>query len=204
MKERLEKTAEALRRRGFDAFVAESEEEAKCLALSLIAPGEGVLYGGSMTVRDLGLPEALAEKGCVVYDREALPREERVAFFQAHFFTDWFLMSANGISEDGIVHNIDGIGNRVAAMLYGPKNVLMIVGRNKLAATSEEALLRARQVAAPRNAKRFSKRVMPCQADGICHDCMAPDSICTSLVTLRLCRPMGRIKVILADCELGY
>ena len=113
-------------------------------------------------------------------------------------------MSANAISEDGILYNIDGNGNRVSAMIYGPKRVLIVAGANKVCHTEAGALARARGYAAPVNAQRFQGLGTPCQADGVCHDCLAERCICTNLVISRRSHVPGRITVILVNENLGF
>ena len=116
---------------------------------------------------------------------------------------DYFLTSANGVSEDGQLVNVDGNGNRVAAIVFGPKYVIVVAGMNKVVRTAEDAMVRARTVAAPLNQQRFLKNT-PCTLTGVCGDCKSPECICNQLLTTRNCRPAGRIKVILVGEELGY
>jgi hypothetical protein len=116
---------------------------------------------------------------------------------------DTFLCSSNAISEDGQLVNIDGNGNRVAAMIFGPRQVILVAGMNKVAKTLEDAYTRARTVAAPLATQRFPQRKLPCLETGSCANCTAPDSACTFIVATRLCNPAGRIKVILVGKDLG-
>ena len=116
-------------------------------------------------------------------------------------------MSSNAITEDGQLVNIDGLGNRLAALLYGPKSVIVIAGMNKVAKTLDDAIQRARTVAAPVNMQRIAllmDRKTPCVSTGSCADCKSPDSICSQIVITRLCAPQGRIKVILVNESLGF
>ena len=115
-----------------------------------------------------------------------------------------FLMSSNAISADGQLVNIDGTGNRVAALCFGPEQVIVGAGMNKVAGDLEGAMRRAREVAAPVNAQRFAGLKTPCSVTGLCADCTGPDSICCQIVTTRICRPAGRIKVVLVGEELGF
>ena len=203
MIELLNKTADAFSRRGFDAYVAKNSEEAQKIVLRLISKGESITWGGSATLASLGLPALLKREGHTVFDREEVSPAERNAFSRQHFFSDWFLMSANAVTEDGELFNIDGNGNRVASLIFGPKNVIVLVGRNKITPDLPAAETRAREVAAPRNATRFPITT-PCKKSGSCADCLSPDTICASFVRTRFCKPKGRIKVILIDEDLGF
>jgi L-lactate utilization protein LutB len=157
-----------------------------------------------MTVRDLGIPEALKRRGTLeVIDRDlATTAEEKQSMYLRAFSTDVYLTSANAISEDGIIVNIDGNGNRVAAITWGPKKVIFVIGLNKVAQTVEAALARARSTASPVNAARFDINT-PCQMDGVCHNCNSADSICNYVHFLRN-SPKGRHQVVLVGEDLGY
>lgn len=193
----------ALRMRHFDAHYCETMEEALRLAEDMIAAGAEVTFGGSMTVQDSGLIGRLSEKGCAIFDRAAVPAEERANFVQKHFFADWYLGSVNAMTEDGVLYNMDGNGNRVASYIYGPKNVLLLVGMNKVVQGEQAAIARVRGLAAPTNAQRFAIQT-PCQKTGRCADCQSPDSICATMTVMRLCRPAGRIHVILVGEDWGF
>ncbi len=134
---------------------------------------------------------------------QAKTAEEKEAAARAAFNADYFLTSANGISEDGQLVNVDGNANRVAAIAYGPKYVLVVAGINKIVKTAEDALVRARTIAAPLNQQRFGRNT-PCSVTGVCADCKSPDCICNQILITRNSRPAGRIKVILVGEELGY
>ncbi|MCI8506080.1 MAG: lactate utilization protein [Lachnospiraceae bacterium] len=193
-----------LQGRGFDACYCKTGEEAKEKALEWIKEGSLVAWGGSVTIRDIGLTEALSGGNYEVIDRDrAATLEEKHKAAMAAFSADYFLTSANGISEDGQLVNVDGNGNRVAAIVFGPKYVIMVAGINKVVRTAEDAMMRARTVAAPLNQQRFLKST-PCTLTGVCGDCKSPECICNQLLTTRNCRPAGRIKVILVGEELGY
>ena len=128
--------------------------------------------------------------------------EERTELMRKALTCDVFLMSANAVSEDGQMVNIDGNGNRVAALCFGPKEVIVVAGMNKVAGNIEEAYARARKFAAPVNAQRFNLGT-PCNRTGMCADCLSPDSICSQLVVTRRTSG-GRIKVILVGEDLGF
>ena len=198
-----ERTLNALKKRGFDTYAVTTAQEANALVLSLIEKGESVTFGGSATIKEIGLIEALKNEGHLVFDRNDVPREARAEFAKEHFFSDWYLMSSNAITEDGELLNLDGIGNRVASLVFGPKNVIVIVGRNKIVPDMDAAYTRVRTVAAPKNAQRFSITT-PCKKTGECADCFSPETICASFVRTRFCRPLHRIRVILIDGDFGY
>ena len=203
MNETLLKTAAALQKRGFDAYVCKGTEDALKTALSLLKEGESITWGGSMTIRDMGLTEAVKGKDFLVYDRDEIPREERMAFAREHFFSDWYFTSSNAITESGELLNLDGIGNRVASIVWGPKNVLVVAGINKIVPTLSDAYKRVREIAAPKNAQRFDIKT-PCKKTGECANCLSPDTICTQMVYTRASNPRGRIRVILIDEAFGY
>lgn len=193
-----------LQRRHIQGFYCPTAEEAVKKVSELIADGESVTWGGTMTVRDLGIPAALKSRGTLeVLDRDLVESpEEKQAMYLRAFSTDVYLSSANAISEDGVIVNIDGNGNRVAAITWGPKRVIFVIGLNKVSKTVEDALSRARGTASPINAARFDIKT-PCQVDGICHNCNSADSICNYVHFLRN-SPRGRHTVVLVGESLGY
>ena len=170
----------------------------------LIEDGSSVTWGGTMTVRDMGIPQYLKDRGTLdVLDRDLVetPEEKQMMYLRA-FSADVYLSSANAISEDGVIVNIDGNGNRVAAITWGPKKVIFVIGLNKVAQNVEAALARARSTASPINAARFDIKT-PCQVDGVCHNCNSPQSICNYVHFLRN-SPRGRHVVVLVGENLGY
>jgi len=203
--ERLAKTIiKNLQRRHIEGFYCATAEEAVNMVSGLIDDGSSVTWGGSMTIRDLGIPDALRSRGTLnVLDRDLVETpEEKQAMYLRAFSTDVYLSSANAISEDGVIVNIDGNGNRVAAITWGPKKVIFVIGLNKVAQTVEAALSRARATASPINAARFDIKT-PCQVDGVCHNCNSADSICNYVHFLRN-SPKGRHVVVLVGAALGY
>ena len=193
-----------LQRRHIEGFYCPSGEEAVKKVSELIADGSTVTWGGTMTVRDLGIPEHLKSRGTLeVIDRDlAETLEERQAMYLRAFSADVYLSSANAISEDGVIVNIDGAGNRVAAITWGPKKVIFVIGLNKVTQTVEAALSRARGTASPINSARFDIKT-PCKSDGVCHKCNSPECICNYVHFLRN-SPKGRHTVILVGENLGY
>ena len=203
--ERLAKTViKNLQRRHIEGFYCPSAEEAVKKVSELIEDGSSVTWGGTMTVRDLGIPQALKNRGTLeVLDRDLVETpEEKQAMYLKAFSADVYLSSANAISEDGVIVNIDGNGNRVAAITWGPKKVIFVIGLNKVAQTVEAALARARSTASPINAARFDIKT-PCQVDGVCHNCNSADSICNYVHFLRN-SPRGRHTVVFVGEDLGY
>lgn len=193
-----------LKKRGFGAYYCATAAEALEQALALIPQDHVVAWGGSMTIAQMGLLAAVKEKYQVIDRDKATTAEERVAMMRQSLLADTFLMSANAISEAGELVNIDGNGNRVAALVYGPSQVLVIAGMNKVAKTLEAAHARARGTAAPINAQRFPGLKTPCYVTGYCGDCTSPDCICAQILTTRFCRTPERIKVILVGESLGF
>lgn len=203
MQEKLMQTVNALKKRGFDAHAARTAEEACALALSLIDKKESITWGGSMTAAEIGLFDKLKAEGYNTFDRADVPAAERMNFYREHFFSDWYLMGSNAVTEEGELLNLDAIGNRVASLVFGPRRVIVLAGRNKIVPNLASARRRVREVAAPRNAQRFDIAT-PCKKTGACADCFSPDTICCSMVETRFCRPAGRITVILIDGDFGF
>ena len=179
--------------RNMEGFYVQTKEEAKELALSLIPEGSSVGWGGSMTVKATGLLDALIEGNYKELNRDAAKTpEEKDRISKECFFADYFLTSCNAITEDGIMVNIDGNGNRVAAIVYGPSHVIVITGMNKVVRTEEDALSRARNEAAP------------ISTTGECANCLSPETVCCQFLTTRYSKHKGRIKVILVNEDLGF
>lgn len=192
-----------LKSRHFDAYYCANKEQALAKALELIPEGATVGWGGVMSAHEIGLVEALKNGNYHAIDRDALPPERRAEAAQQSMFADVFLTSANALSLTGEMVNIDGMGNRVAAIIYGPKSVLVIAGMNKVCDTLEAAVTRARTVAAPMNQQRFTSP-NPCGVTGSCADCKTETCICNHIVITRHGRPVGRIKFILVGEDLGF
>ena len=200
-----EKLIKNLNRRHIEAHYCPTSQEAVDKVLELIADGSSVTWGGSMTVRDMGIPKALKERGNLeVLDRDVVEgAEEKQQMYLRAFTADVYLSSANAISEDGVIVNVDGNGNRVAAITWGPKKVIFIIGLNKVAQNVEAAIARARSTASPINAQRFDINT-PCKVDGVCHNCNSAESICSYIHLLRNSRTAGRHVVVLVGEDLGY
>jgi L-lactate utilization protein LutB len=195
---------EAFKKHYFDAWYFDTKAEAAEKILSLIPRTDVVSWGGTVTMDQLGIQQCLAKQGQPVIDRDtAKTPEERNELQRKALLCDTYLMSANGVSEDGQLVNIDGNGNRVAAMAYGPKQVIVACGMNKVCKTAADALVRARTIAAPLNVQRFPDYPTPCAKTGTCFDCFSEKSICNFVVFTRISRPAGRIKVVLIGEDLG-
>lgn len=195
------KIIKGLQSRNMTGYYAADKEEALKVALSLIPQGASVTMGGGMSVFEIGLVDALKAGDYRFIDRAeyANPREAMLLAYDA----DVFLASTNAITEDGILVNIDGNANRVSAMAYGPKKVVLVVGMNKVAPDLDSAMKRARSVAAPTNAQRFGLNT-PCSRTGTCADCKSADTICCQFLITRYSRHNDRIHVILVGDSLGY
>lgn len=198
------KVIKNLARRNIEAFYCPTSREAVDKLLEMIPQGSSVTWGGSMSIRDIGIPAALADAGKYeVYDRDKAPdRAAATEIYLKAFSCDYYLSSANAITEDGVIVNIDGTGNRVAAITFGPRNVIFVIGMNKLTQNVDAALARARSLAAPVNTARFDIQT-PCKLDGVCHNCLSDDCICNHIHYLRH-SPKGKHKVILVGESIGY
>jgi hypothetical protein len=203
--EQLSKTTAAnLIKNGFDAQYVATKQEAADLIMSFIEEGTEVGFGGSMTVKELGIQEKCRAKGAKVYDHaEAKNPEEKSAIQYKEQICDVFLSGCNAISMDGAIYNIDAVGNRVAAMLFGPKKVLLAVGANKICLNRDAAYDYMRRYACPLNNKRLG-RDNPCVKAGYCVDCRAEGRICRAYVELRR-RPLAvDTTVIIVGESMGF
>lgn len=200
-----EQVVRALNGRNMEAQFVETKEDALAAVLALIPEGSRVSWGGVMTAHEIGLIKALKEGNYEILDREGAPTAEEKARIEKEVFTncDYFLVSANGMSENGVIVNVDGNANRVAALAYGPKHVVMIVGMNKVVHSEEDAYNRAKYIAAPINAQRFGLDT-PCAKFGKCMECQHEQCICCQILVTRYSKHKGRIKVILVNEDLGF
>ena len=198
------RVVEALKKRHFDAYYFSTREEAIAKVMELIPAEDSVSWGGTATVDELGIKELLLKRGQKLIDRDsAADMDERMAIMRAGLTADTFLCSSNAITEDGQLFNIDGNGNRVAAMIFGPKNVVLLAGMNKVVADMDAAYAHVRHNCAPAVVQRFPDAKTPCNVTGECADCLSEDCCCAYMVATRLCRPAGKIKVILIGEDLG-
>ena len=192
-----------LERHGMEGYFCETSADAVELVRKLVPEDASIAWGGTATFAQTGVKAMLEAGNYRMIDRSvAKTPEEAEAIYQQHFASDCFFMSTNAITRKGELVNIDGIGNRVAALCFGPKQVIVVAGMNKVAADLDGAVSRARHIAAPANAQRFDGKT-PCAVNGQCGDCISPDCICSQMVITRFCKPAGRIKVVLVGEELG-
>ena len=195
------KVIKGLESRNMSGYYATTKKDALAQALALIPEGSSVTMGGAMSAHEIGLVEALKDGNYNFIDRDQYT-DKRAAMLAA-YDADVFLSSANAITDDGIMVNIDGNANRVSAIAQGPKKVIFIVGMNKVCPDLDSAMKRARTVAAPTNAQRFGLST-PCAKTGACMDCKSPDTICCQFLITRFSRHKDRIHVILVNRNLGF
>ena len=196
-----QKVIKGLESRNMSGYYVENKEDALKKALELIGEGSSVTMGGCMSAHEIGLVDALKKGNYEFIDRDAY-EDKRVAMLAA-YDADVFLSSANAMTEDGILINIDGNSNRVSAIAQGPRKVVFIIGMNKVCADVDSAMKRARNTAAPINAQRFGLST-PCSKTGACMNCKSPDTICCQILITRYSRHAGRIHVILVNDTLGF
>ena len=194
-----------LRKRNMEGFYCEDREAARELAMEMMKEGGTVGFGGSVTLDEMGILKAVEEKeGLTLIDRRKAktPEETREVFFQT-VASDYFLMSTNAITIDGELINIDGKGNRLACLVYGPKNVIIIAGMNKVTADTDSGIKRVQNVSSPANAAVFDSKT-PCGITGHCGSCHSPQTMCCQVVITTHTRFDGPIKVIMVGEELGH
>lgn len=199
-----QKVIKGLESRNMSGYYAASKEEALKKALEIIPEGSSVTMGGAMSAYEIGLVDAIKAGNYRFIDREnaGTPEEKRKAMLEG-YDADFFLSSANAMTDDGVLVNIDGNSNRVSMIAQGPKKVLFIVGMNKVTSDIDSAMKRARNVAAPINAQRFGLST-PCSKHGTCMNCKSPDTICCQFLITRFSRHTDRIHVILVNDDLGF
>jgi L-lactate utilization protein LutB len=204
-RQRLELAAKALTKHGFSTVVVETKEEAAAKVLEMIPAGAKVGIGGSITVRELGLVDALGARGNTVYQhwKPGLTREEEMAIRRAQLTSDVFLASSNAVTLSGELVNIDGVGNRVASEFFGPGKIILIAGVNKITKDVTDGIWRTRNIAAPANGHRLNIKT-PCGVAGYCNDCDSPERFCRVLVVLERQPSRSDITVVLVNEDLGY
>lgn len=192
-----------LEKRNMEGYFCADSKEAVEKVLSLIPEGSTISWGGSETIKECGLMDAIKAGNYNLLDRSMVSPEEYREFFSKVVMADAFLMSSNAITQKGELVNIDGASNRLACLLHGPKNVFVIVGMNKLTSDVPAAIGRIRNTACPANTLRLNRQT-PCAITGVCGDCYSQDSICSQIVVTRRSSQPKRIKVILVAENLGY
>ena len=199
--ERLAQTViKGLQSRNMSGYYAADKEEALKKALELIPEGSSIAMGGCRSAHEIGLIKALEAGNYNYIDRDKMDAR---AGLLAAYDADIFLSSANAITSDGVMVNIDGNSNRVSCIAQGPRKVVFIVGLNKVCADIDDAMKRARNIAAPCNAQRFNIKT-PCKETGKCFDCKSPDTICCQFLITRYSKHTDRIHVILVNEDLGF
>lgn len=190
--------------RGIEGYYCDNSAEALSMAKRFLTPGCSISWGGSETLNEIGLLTDLEESDYILYDRFSVKTPEEKSLMYSKIVTvDYFFMSSNAITLDGQLVNIDGSGNRVACLITGPKNVIIIAGMNKIVTDVNTGIERIRNMATPPNVVRLNKNT-PCAELGRCANCLTDDCICCEIVITRKSMIPGRIKVILVGEELGY
>ena len=206
---KLEIVKTKLEKNNFEVFLAETAEDAKNIALNDIIPAldvKSVSWGGSMTFVSTGLFHALKDdknlKVLNVFDQK-LPKDELLELRRQSLTVDLYITGTNAVTENGQLVNLDMMGNRIGGITFGPKNVIIFVGRNKICKDLEDAMFRIKNFAAPVNAMNIDKKT-PCRETGFCHDCNSPDRICNTWCISEKCFPEKRIKIVLINQDLGF
>ena len=199
------RTIDSLERNNMNGYLVTSKEELINKIQELVESNSKVSCGGSMTLFESGIIEHLRSGRYEFLDRytEGITPGELQEIFRQAFYCDAYFVSTNAITEDGQIYNVDGNGNRVAAMLFGPSKVIVIVGVNKIVPTIEEAIKRSSQLAAPSNAKRLNKST-PCTKVGYCMNCNSEERICNEYTVIKRQADKDRIHVIFMNEILGY
>lgn len=199
------RTMDNLVKNNMTAVFVENKDQVVAEVAEYIKEGEQVSVGGSMTLFETGIIDNLRSGRYNFLDRymENMSRAQMDEIFRKSFFSDTYLTSTNAITENGELYNVDGYGNRVAAMIYGPKSVIVVAGINKIVKDLDQAVERVRRIAAPANSIRLDKNT-PCTKKGYCVDCKKDDRICCSYTVLGHQKQKNRIKVILVGESLGY
>lgn len=195
----------AFENNNMSCMIVKNKEELQTYLKSILVNQKKVAVGGSVTLNQLGVIDLIRQSDVDFVDRYApeLSREEMMDKFREGLLSDIFITSTNAMTLDGCLYNVDNTGNRVFAMIFGPKEVIVIAGMNKLCVDEQEAIKRIREYSAPANAMRLNKKT-PCTKTGTCMDCHSHDRICSSYVKLGYQTQVNRIKVILVEENLGY
>ncbi|MGL4450434.1 MAG: lactate utilization protein [Sarcina sp.] len=205
IEKKVQKTIDALEKNNMAGYYVNSNDEIIKVVESIIKKGDTVTCGGSMTLFETGIIDYLRKENYEFLDRykDGITAEETKKIYRAAFSSDAYFTSTNAITTDGHLYNVDGNGNRVAAMMYGPDKVIVICGINKIVNSVEEAIQRNRTVSAPINAKRLDRKT-PCATVGYCMDCKSPERICKQYSLIKSQSVKDRIHVIFVNENLGY
>ena len=203
--QRILRTIEALNKNNMNGYLVNTKEELIEKIKELVKENSTVSCGGSMSLFETGIIDHLRSGRYNFLDRykEGLSREEITKLFKESFFADAYFASSNAVTEDGKLYNVDGNGNRVAAMLFGPEKVILVVGVNKIVKNIDEAVIRNKEISAPTNAKRLNK-MTPCTKVGYCMDCKSNDKICREFTVISSQGNKDRIHVIFMNENIGY
>ena len=203
--EKILRTINSLEKNNMNGYIVNSKEELIDMIISLTNEGDKVSCGGSMSLVETGVMDHLRSGRYDFLDRakEGLSAMDIDRIYRESFFADTYFSSSNAITEDGELYNVDGNGNRVAALLFGPKKVIIVAGVNKIVKNLDEAIKRNRQIAAPANAKRLNKST-PCTKVGYCMDCKSPEKICREYTVIKSQKDKNRIHVIFLNDNIGY
>ncbi|AND85170.1 lactate utilization protein [Clostridium tyrobutyricum] len=203
--QRIKRTIENLKKNNMEAYLVKDEKEAVNKVKSFIKDGEIIAVGGSMTLFETGVIDMLKSGNYNFLDRykEGLNRKDMKDIYRRSLLSDTYIVSSNAITESGELYNVDGNGNRVAAMIYGPEQVLVVAGLNKIVKDIDAAVERTKYFAAPANTKRLNVGT-PCTQSGYCVECKSDNRICNDYVLIKRQNVKGRIKVIIVDKNLGY
>jgi L-lactate utilization protein LutB len=193
-----------LKKRQMEGYYCQTSSEARELILSLMPSGSSISWGGSLTLEQTGILDAIKKAEYVVYDRsQALSKEERKELYSHVIGCDHFLMSTNAITLEGELVNIDNTGNRISFLCFGPDSVIVVAGMNKVVPDVDSGMKRVQNVASPPNTTRLGRKT-PCAVTGRCADCLVSDTICAQKLVTRYSPTPGRIKVVLIGEELGF
>lgn len=205
IEKKAERTIKNLENNNMNGYFVKNENEALEKIKEIIKEGDTIGTGGSMTLFETGAIDLLRNGKYNFLDRykEGLNPDDIKEIYRKSFFADAYLASSNAVTEEGELYNVDGTGNRVAAMLYGPDKVILVVGINKIVKNVDEAIKRNREIAAPANSKRLGRKT-PCSKVGTCMECSSNDRICNEYVLIRKQGIKNRIHVIIVNKELGY
>lgn len=202
----INKTIDALNKNNFDAYFVDNKNKALELVDSFISKDDIVTYGGSMTLFETGIMDYLKNKNDIKFldrNKDGNTLDDIQKIYREAFTSDVYFTSSNAITEDGYLYNVDGNSNRISAMMFGPKNVIVVAGYNKIVKTKQDAIDRVRNYVAPKNAQRLNMNT-PCVKTGKCMDCMSKDRICCNYAFFGKQRIEKRIKVIIIGEEYGY
>lgn len=203
--QKINRTIEALNKNNMNGYFVKDNEELLEKLKELIKDGDKVAFGGSMSIIEAGVLDFLRKGNYELLDRykEGLTKEEIVDIYKGAFTSDCYIASSNAVTENGELYNVDGNGNRVSAMLYGPEKVILICGINKIVKNVDEAIKRNREFSAPMNARRLNKKT-PCAKVGYCMDCKSEDRLCNEYTLIRRQNNKERMHIIFLNDDLGY